>query len=242
DMFTMCVPSKKMCVSLDNYVACKTDDIYKYESIDDVRSALNIEYGTEIDFEFLSKEEGYQIRHGYLPMNKKKVICGQSGITIATGFDIGQNNRKDLESYHFSSDLEGKLMPFVGAKKEDARKMLPLAKKTILTKKEANEIDFKAKGRHIKAAVNSWNKSRLENTPMFNELTPAQQTVLLSRTFHQGLGMPKTRVAQKFYQAALKNDWISAENNLRNYNVKEQWYKDRVSNEANLLKNERLKK
>ena len=83
--------------------------------------------------------------------------------------------------------------------------------------------------------------SRLENTPLFEDLTIAQQTVLFSRTFHQGQNMSKTLVARNFYQAALTNNWSKAEQYLRGYDVKPKYYKQRVNYEADSLKFENLK-
>jgi len=74
---------------------------------------------------------------------------------------------------------------------------------------------------------------------MFTDLTQAQQTVIFSRTFHQGVGMPNTRQAQDFYGAATQGRWLDAEVSLRNYPVRENWYKNRVGLEADLLLKER---
>jgi hypothetical protein len=211
-----------------------------FSSINNVRKALNATYGTNINFLALSKFEGGQIDHGYLPMNNQKNVLGQSGITFATGFDVGQCSPRDIKKYLFSDTIEKKLLPFAGAKKDEAKILLPLGAKTILSKEELNEIDFKVKGYHLKSVIKSWNIRRLEGTPKFEELSSAQQTVLLARTFHQGLDMPETSVAQKFYKSALKNNWKEAERYLRNYNVKDKYYINRVNDEANLLKQERL--
>jgi len=62
--------------------------------------------------------------------------------------------------------------------------------------------------------------------------------VILSRTYHQGIGMPETAVAQNFYSAAQKGDWITAEKALRGDNVLPNWYKTRVHQEADLLAND----
>ncbi|WP_298213049.1 hypothetical protein [Acidovorax sp.] len=101
------------------------------------------------------------------------------------------------------------------------------------------QIDFAVKVKHLGAAIQSWNGS--DPTENFADLTRAQQTVLFSRTFHQGTGMPATSVAQGFYSAALQGRWVQAETALRAYDVAPQWYKNRVGSEANLLLKERSK-
>jgi hypothetical protein len=52
--------------------------------------------------------------------------------------------------------------------------------------------------------------------------------------------MPNKKVSQKFYDAALRKILSMAEKHLRNYKVQEDYYKDRVNKEANILKQERL--
>ena len=89
------------------------------------------------------------------------------------------------------------------------------------------------------ARIQAWNDS--DPTENFADLTRAQQTVLFSRTFHQGVGMPATSVAQGFYSAALQGRWVQAETALRAYDVTAKWYKSRVGAEANLLLKERSK-
>ncbi|MFJ1268653.1 pesticin C-terminus-like muramidase [Legionella lytica] len=217
-----------------------------FSSLENVREALNVKYKTKIIFSELSSHEGGQIRHGYLPMQRVRdkngsslKVVGQSGITFATGCDIGQHSEKEIKSFHFPPELEAKLLPFAGKKRDDARELLPLAKKTYLTSEEANRLDFAFKGKTIQATMDSWNRKKLQHTPSFMELTAEQQTVLLSRTYHQGPAMPDTKVAYNFYNSALKNDWIRAEEHLRNYNVKDQYYINRVHKEADLLKKNR---
>lgn len=219
------------------------DDLAKksFVSRAEVWSGLNSEYKTRVDFLAVSEFEGGQILRGYLPMDEKGIVIGNSGITFATGFDVGQYNKKQIQSFKFPHELEDKLLSFVGAKKGDAKNLLSLAQQTVITKAEANLIDFSIKGYHLKSAINSWNSQKLDITPFFEDLTSAQQTVVFSRTFHQGVGMPNTSIAKKFYRSALSNNWNAAEHYLRNYNVTAPYYVNRVNSEADLLKLKRLK-
>jgi len=204
-----------------------------------VWSALNSNYETNIDFSAISKFEGGQILHGYLPMYKNGEVIGNSGVTFATGFDVGQYSEQQIQNLGFPQTLEKKLTPFAGVTKEHAKNLLILGKQTAISTEEANLIDFNIKGEHLKSTINNWNTNKLQNTPMFKDLTSSQQTVLFSRTFHQGVNMPNTVVANKFYNAALKNNWEKAEKYLRNYNVTEQYYVNRVNSEADLLRHRR---
>ncbi|MDP3269773.1 MAG: pesticin C-terminus-like muramidase [Legionella sp.] len=213
-------------------------DIYNLERVGQVWSALNEINDTNIDFSAVSEFEGGQAYQGYLLLHKGSVV-GNSGINFATGFDVGQYSSTEIKQFNFSKELEQKLLPFVNAKKQDAINLLPLAKKTLITIKEANQIDFIIKGHHLKHAISNWNHNRLKSTPLFKDLSIAQQTVLFSRTFHQGVNMPKTQIAKEFYKSALNNDWVLAEKHLKNYETKQRYYQNRVLKESNMLKRER---
>ncbi|MFA6303647.1 MAG: pesticin C-terminus-like muramidase [Legionella sp.] len=204
----------------------------------EMAAILNQQFGTSIDFSKVPKFEGEQSLNGYVPMNSNGTVIGKSGITIATGFDIGQHSAQEIKNFHFPKALEKKLLPFVNATKDEAIKLLPLAKQITLTKHEADLLDYSAAKSYIKSTFQTWDSRKFENTPEFNQLSKAQQTVLYLRTFHQGTGMPDTAVSHNFYQAALKNNWNDAARYLKNYHVKDQWYKDRVAKEAKFLQME----
>ena len=65
---------------------------------------------------------------GYVP-------GGKSGVTIATGFDLGQHNAADIKKLKLPKALEAKLLPF--AKSKDKVK----AKTLTITEAEATAID-----------------------------------------------------------------------------------------------------
>lgn len=199
---------------------------------------LNSKFGSDIDFGALSRFEGGQKLQGYIPMTKGGVL-GQSGATIATGFDVGQYGRNEIKAFGFPDALEEKILPFAGLRKGEALAVMDDIKAIGITSEEANIIDYAVKAKHLGAAIRSWDGAKADSAPAFTDLTKAQQTVIFSRTFHQGVGMPNAPVSQAFYSAAQAGQWQSAEAALRNYNVSAQWYKNRVSSEANLLRAER---
>lgn len=202
-----------------------------------ISQALNERFGTHVDFSAVSKFEGGQMLKGYVPMKDGEVL-GRSGVTIATGYDIGQMSETQLEELGFAKELEDKLRPYTNLTKADAVEFLRHNPLTI-HRADAMQIDFAVKAQHLGAAIQAWNGS--DPTQKFTDLTRAQQTVLFSRTFHQGTGMPQTAVAQDFYGAALRGRWVEAETALRAYDVSSKWYKNRVGLEADLLRKERSK-
>ena len=212
-------------------------------------NAINTELGTVVDFRTLANFEGGSRRIGYVPSDS-------SGVTIDTGVDLNRT-AASIKAWGFPKALEDKLIPYAGLKGEAARAKL---KQTPLevNDDEANLITRTVQKEFLQSAMNSWDKTVGENGIQFKNLTTAQQTVLLSRTYHQGPGMPETPIAQAFYKSALSGDWVQAEQALRDYGgykkvvttvkgekVQSQvhnlpdWYVNRVAAEANLLKAER---
>jgi hypothetical protein len=199
--------------------------------------AINDALGTRVDFAALGRFEGGQLLKGYILMSKGKV-AGISGVTVCTGVDLGQQDEKWLDGLGLLADLQAKLRPYLGVRQQAAVDLLartPLA----VTLDEANALDGAVQKQFLVSTLQSWNANREDGTPGFTQLTQAQQTVLLSRTYHQGVEMPDTAVAQPFYKAALEGRWQDAEQALRNYNVTPDWYKNRVNQEADLLRKER---
>jgi hypothetical protein len=206
-----------------------------------VYNSINGEFGSNVDFRYLSKWEGNQFLRGYVPFIKG-VTAGKSGMTIATGFDIGQISASELNALDIPQETKTKISAFTSLKftkmtrhqvAEVVAKHGPVPK---LTKAEADRIDFLIHRKHLSSAAVSWNTRRKKGVPEFKALPSAWQTVLFSRTFHQGVGMPDTSVAKPFYTAATAGQWSKAVDALNNYGVAQSWYKSRVQQESALLK------
>jgi hypothetical protein len=81
----------------------------------------------KIDWGKIAKKEGGQWLDGYLPINgngikgqylgvepwnDKWVVVDSSGVTVATGFDIGQYNLEEIRKFDLSEDLKVKILPY----------------------------------------------------------------------------------------------------------------------------------
>ena len=64
---------------------------------------------SNVDFDFILEQEGYKLK-GYVPDAKKS----NSGVTIASGFDLGARNLSDLSG--LPQTIIDKLTPFLGIK------------------------------------------------------------------------------------------------------------------------------
>jgi hypothetical protein len=194
---------------------------------------VNDQLGTKVNFAALSRFEGGQWTRGYVPP------AGRSGVTIGTGFDVGQWNKRDFRTkLGLPESIAERLDPYAGHIRGNAVAQLNRVPLSI-TRDEANVIDQGVHRFFVRETMERWDAARGPNTPAYRELSEAQQTVLFSRSYHQGVAMPSTSVARNFYRAAQRNDWRSAEDHLRNYPVRPAWYRERVGAEADLLRRER---
>ena len=74
----------------------------------------------KIDYKFLSDLEGGSKTNGYVPAAE----VSKSGVTIATGFDLGQRDENDLKTLKLSTTLTAKLKPYLGLKGKSAQDFL----------------------------------------------------------------------------------------------------------------------
>lgn len=175
-----------------------------------------------IDWDFISKKEGGSMLNGYVP----DPDGSKSGVTIATGFDLGARSIKDLQG--LPQDLQAKLAPYLGLHGQDAVAMLrkqPLK----ISAKEAKLIDKMSKGAAVNKLQREWNK-RAEETggKRFEDLTSAQQTIAASVAFQYG-SLSKT---PNFRKAMQSGDWSKAVNELNNFGDS---YSTRRQSEAKYL-------
>ena len=174
---------------------------------------------SEIDFGFIKELEGFKLT-GYVPKEKGKEL-GTSGVTIASGFDLGAHNINDLAG--LPEDLIQKFSPYLGLQGKEASNKASSLK---ITKEEADVVNAYAANRSVLRL-----KDRYENTTgeSFDSLTPRQQTVMASVNFQYGTLETKT---PNFWKQVTTGDWDSAERNLRDFGDK---YSSRRNKEADYL-------
>jgi len=179
-----------------------------------------------IDWDFIGALEGRRLK-GYVPTDKTGNVFGQSGVTIGTGFDLGQRSVNDLLSLGASDDLISKLKPYLGKKKKAA--VLAIQQKPLrLSNDEVDFLDKAAKKQTLDSLINSYNKT---SKVKFEDLKPEQQTILASVAFQYGDLQKRT---PNFWKSVTSGDWNKAHRNLMNFGDK---YSTRRQKEANLLSN-----
>lgn len=178
----------------------------------------------KVNYKFLSELEGGRRTVGYVPANN----VSSSGVTIATGFDLGQRDEKDLKSLGLNYELIKKLKPYLGVKTTNAQELLNKNPLTI-TSEEARSIDIAVKADHIYRLKQKYNTAQ-GNTVKFSQIPAEAQTVLVSVSFQYGIAL-NVRTPQ-FWKAAIKQDWHTAIKELEEFGDA---YPTRRKKEARLL-------
>ena len=179
----------------------------------------------EVDYAFLSKLEGGCRTGGYIPDLERS----KSGVTVATGFDLGARNEDDLRRLGIQGALLGKLAPYLGLKKHEAAKKLEKSPLSISTT-ECLHIDRVVKTHYLAQLATRYNAAIRSGTGKFEDLKPEFQTVITSVSFQYGLGL--ARSAPKFWEAVVGQDWKLAVKILRNF---QDQYPTRRNKEADLM-------
>jgi len=177
---------------------------------------------THIDFGQISKFEGGQVLE---PENIPNLRGSDSGVTVATGFDLGQRDESDLDALGLDDELKAKLAPYLGLTGQAAQDYLsdhPLE----LTEDEANAIDAASKRESTDKIIHSYNNaSDLD----FLQLPSEAQTVIASVAYQYGDLSKKT---PSFWKDVTTGDWNAAVRELRNFGDA---YPTRRNKEADIL-------
>lgn len=179
----------------------------------------------KIDFEFLTKVEGFKLK-GYVPDLKNK---HHSGVTIGSGLDLGTKDIAFLKKLKIGDKLVEKLSPYCGLqlrKAEETLKKKPL----ILTKEEGTLLNEKVKEVYTKKIVEQYDK---DSKIGFFCLPKEAQTVIMSVYYQHGIASPTTETPN-FWKHVTTQDWESAIHELRHF-TKNFDYQDRREKEAKYL-------
>ena len=171
---------------------------------------------SNIDFDFILKQEGFETK-GYVPDAENS----NSGVTIASGFDLGARVLEDLKG--LPQDIIDVLTPFLSLRGAEAQEV---ASNLNVSEDQAKIINEFAKSEAITNLRTEW-----ENTTgtSFDDLSKEKATVLASVAFQYGNLESAT---PNFWKQTTSGDWEGAYNNLLNFGDR---YDSRRKNEANYL-------
>lgn len=170
----------------------------------------------DVDWKFISDREGGALLAGYVP----NAAGSKSGVTIATGVDLGQRSAADIDKLDITATLKAKLKPYCGKTSKEAEALL---KKTPLstTADEAASLDRAIKQPLLDtlvaaydAAVDRVNTADQCKRVHFSQLPQGVQTALASINFQYGsLATP----TPNFWQQVTEQRWADASKNLANF-------------------------
>ena len=179
---------------------------------------LKIISNSKVDFDFIKEKEGFEV-DGYVPNPEGS----NSGVTIASGFDLGSRNVDDLKG--LDKDLIATLTKYLGKQKEEAAAELIRFPLTI-TEEQATSLNKKAKEESLYNLSKQWKDKTGQD---FNSLSPEKQTVIASVSFQYGNLETET---PNFWNQVTSNDWNGAYDNLMDFKDD---YPTRRESEAQLL-------
>ena len=168
-----------------------------------------------VNWDFITGSEGFKLQ-GYVP------DAGNSGVTIATGFDLGQWTATALES--LPPDLQARLEPYLGLRGSDARAELaahPLA----VSAAEAALMDRLAQAAITGPLIVHFQSA---GTP-FETLIDAAQTVCADLSFQYGAIWSR---CPRFWTSAVVKDYKAMIEELRHFG---DTYPTRRNREADYL-------
>ena len=173
-----------------------------------------------IDNKLMGINEGDSEIKGYVPSEN-------SGITIASGFDLKDKTPNVLELMGMPQEIIDKLSPYMGMSGADADRF---ADSLEITDEEAKTIDIVARNFYTEDVKRQFNKKASEDGTglTYESLTPAQRSVVYSVNFQYGL-LTKT---PKFFGYVTKGDWKNAHKELENFGDD---FPTRRKREANFL-------
>ena len=180
----------------------------------------------QIDWNFISEREGGRHLVGYLPKKDGEVL-DSSGVTIATGFDIGQHSVMELERMELPRDLIDILEPYCLASGEDAEYVVDIHGLPEISESEAFIVDAASH----KTIVDEF-KRKFDKVSVcpFWALHPQIQTAITSVAFQYGTNLK--RRTPMFWSQVTRCDWENAIYNLKNFGDK---YSTRRGLEAKLI-------
>lgn len=180
----------------------------------------------------LEKFEGKGISKGYVPADKAGVPLGMSGVTVATGFDLGQQSKNCLIVMGLPTALIARLAPYLGARRAEAQYILAREPLT-LTREEVEVIDTAVQGRYIDETAELFGRAAFEAAP--------REVQAVAVSLHYQFGVPYRKTSPALgtaWDAMRRGEYVYAAAQLREplgWSAGHRQYMKRRQAEADLL-------
>lgn len=189
--------------------------------------------------------EGPQQLVGYIPCNLttggttnykggpnpgRHIPMGISGVTIATGIDLGQQSARVMGKAGIPALNFVVFLPYLGKRKKDA--VMALYEKPLkISKEEADILDNAMTGHYLELTASRYERDA--GSGAFSTLPWQAQAVIHSILFQRGTGSPKN--FPNTWKAFVSRNWKDASSRLCNRSL---WdgYQNRRNQEGLLLR------
>lgn len=141
----------------------------------------------------LERFEGKGVAKGYVPADKSGKPLGVSGVTVASGLDLGQQTSAGLRAMGISDKIISRLAPYIGIKGTAAQALLarnPLR----LTADEVTAIDTAVHAAYINTAAGLFGRVSFAAAP--------KEAQAVAVSLHYQFGKPERAASP-----ALANAW-----------------------------------
>ncbi|HSS12561.1 MAG TPA: pesticin C-terminus-like muramidase, partial [Rhizomicrobium sp.] len=165
-----------------------------------------------VDWNFINEREGV-LTHGYVPPDDQHRPDSNSGVTIATGFDLGGRSAADLRRLGLADDLVANLTPYLGLRGQAAQDYLN-AHPLDITPQQQQAIDTPTFTSSYNTVANNYNAAQTAGT-RFQDLPRNAQTAIFSVAHQYGTNLA-TRTPN-FWNQVTTGRWQDAYDNLRNF-------------------------
>lgn len=176
---------------------------------------MNLIKGTLIDWNYIRSKEGFREKTYVLPY----LSFPNSGVTVATGFDLGSKNMKVLIDAGLTDYSKKRLEPFLGLKGKLAHEAHEQLGPVTLHITQLDALDKYGINNIIIAGIKIYNDDRSSFSKPFSQLSKTRQTVLAYRFWHWGAyyGNHGKEFQKKFWKKVIENNWREAAIQLRDF-------------------------
>lgn len=180
-----------------------------------------------IDWDFIGQLEGGSRLEGYIPTDREGAVVGKSGLTIGTGWDVGQMSSEELMKSGLPENIINAVSPYVGLKGQEALSKFVESGAPKISEEQANLINQYSHQKTLNKLSENYKKTTGKD---FSDLSANQQTALASVGFQYGPNLGSATPG--FWGQATAGDWGGAYENLMDFGDK---YPTRRKKEAALL-------
>ncbi|MBB1088723.1 hypothetical protein H4F99_09495 [Lysobacter sp. SG-8] len=171
-----------------------------------------------LDDDFLEESEGALVLDGYIPRRNGEIL-GQSGVTISTGIDLGQQSaagtRTIIDNYIAEHGNAGNvdvdalmdtLDPYFGLRRQAAADALAAQPLTV-TEAEAELLAEAFKFHFLNEIADQFDAEN-ELGMTFRQLPAAAQTVIMDFAYQYGLSDTRGNIRQTFWGHVYRGEWL----------------------------------